>query len=97
MQSDEIFDLIWDKVLKYANTLQLTEPSLPRTRKRPAKTFSANETSVYDDVCEVKTFCRYIHFNVIDTVFNCIEDRFAQAGYQVTRLKQVKRCCRCLQ
>ena len=83
LQSDEIFDLIWEKLLKDANTLQLTEASSPRNRKRPTKTFSGNETSVYDDVCEVKTFCRYIYFNVID--FNCIEDRFAQTGYQATR------------
>ena len=33
------------KVLKDANTLQLTETSLPLKRKRPVKTLSGNKTA----------------------------------------------------
>ena len=74
LRSDEIFYLTRDKVLKDANTLQLTEASLLRKRKKPAKILFENET-----------FCRYIYFNVIDTVVSCVKDRFAQAVYQFSR------------
>ena len=40
--SDEIFDLIWNRVLKDANALQVTETSLPRERKGPVKILSGN-------------------------------------------------------
>ena len=58
---------------------------MPREQKRSAKIISGNETSTCDDVCDVKTFYRRIFFNVIDTVVNCIEDRFARPGYLSSR------------
>ena len=58
---------------------------MPREQKRSAKILSGNETSTCDDVCDVKTFYRRIFFNVIDTVVNCIEDRFARPGYLSSR------------
>ena len=81
MQSDEIFDLVWNEALKDANALQLTEAFLPHKWKRPAKILSGNETLPYD----VKTFCWCICFDVIEMVVNCLEDRFPQAGYQALR------------
>ena len=67
MQSDYNFYLIWNKVLKDANTLQLKEAPLPRKRKRSAKIVFGNETSAYDDLRDVKTFYWRINFNVIDS------------------------------
>lgn len=85
MQSDEIFDLVWNEALKDANALHLTEAFLPHKWKRPAKILSGNETLPYDNVCDVKTFCWCICFDVIEMVVNCLEDRFVQAGYQALR------------
>ena len=90
LRSVEIFELIWDETVKDANTLQWTEASSPRKWARPPKSLSGKDISAYDDVCDAKIFYRYIYFNVIDTVVNCIEDWFAQAGYQVsTNIEQL--------
>ena len=43
-----------------AELLEVTQPSLPRKRKRPAKFLNENETSPYDEVSDVKTFYRRI-------------------------------------
>ena len=63
----------------------MTETSLSSKQKGAAKILSGNETSAYDDVCDVKTFYRRIYFNVTDMVINCIENQFTQAGYQPSR------------
>lgn len=43
LRSDEIYYLIRDKVLKDANTLQLTEASLLLKQKKPANILSENK------------------------------------------------------
>lgn len=81
--------------------------------KRSAKILSRKEASAQEYVCDIKTFCTGIYFDVIVTVVNCIEDRFTQAGYQASRKterlfliffffqfklwKLIRECCRCLQ
>ena len=74
-------------MLKHATTL-LIETSLPCKKKSSAKILSGNETSPYDDVCDVKIFY---------TVVNGKEDRFVQAEYQASRsIKHcVFKCCKC--
>ena len=42
LRSDEMLDLIWEKVLKDANFLQLAEKPRPHKPKRPAKILSGN-------------------------------------------------------
>ena len=77
--------LIMGWSIKRWNTLQLIEAFSPRKRNRPDKILSGNETSAYDDVCDVKTFYKNIYFNVIDTVASYTEGQFWKAGCHVLR------------
>ena len=88
-QGKEIADLTLQTInslrSKQAEVLEVTQPSLPRKRKRPAKLLNENEASLYDEVSDLKTFYRRIYFDAIDTVTNCIKTRFSQPGYRTIR------------
>ena len=86
LRSESEFELLWQKTVQQAEVLEITQPSLPRNQKRPAKLLNENESSLYNEVSDVKTlFHRYIYFVVIDTVTNCIGTRFSQTGYRAIR------------
>ena len=76
-QRKEIADLTLQTInslrSKQAEVLEVTQPSLPRKRKRPAKLLNENEASLYDEVSDVKTFYRRIYFDALDTVTNCMK------------------------
>ena len=80
-QRKEIADLTLQTInslrSKQAEVLEVTQPSLPRKRKRPAKLLNENEASLYDEVSDVKTFYRRIYFDAIT--------RFSQPGYRTIR------------
>ena len=75
-QRREIADLTLQTISslrsKQAQILEVTKPSLPRKRKRPAKLLNENEAPLYDEVSDVKTFYRSIYFDAIT--------RFLQPG-----------------
>ena len=89
MPRKEIADLTLQTInslrSKQAEVLEVTQPSLPRKRKRPAKLLNENKAFLYDEVSDVKTFYRRIYFDAIDTVTNCIKTRFSQLGYRTIR------------
>ena len=90
LRSESEFELLWQKTVQQAEVLEITQPSLPHKRKRPAKLLNENEASLYDEVSDVKTFYRRIYFDAVDTVTNCITTRFSQPGYRaVENIKQV--------
>ena len=68
-------------MVQQAEVLEITQPSLPAKRKRPAKLLKENEALIYDEVSHVKTFYRRIYFDAIDTGTNCIKTRFSQPAY----------------
>ena len=72
-------------MVQQVDVLEITQPSLPRKWKRPAKLFNENEASLYDEVFDSKTFYRHIYFDAIDTVTNCIKTWFLQPGYRAKR------------
>ena len=72
-------------MVQQAEVLEITQPSLPRKRKRPAKLLNDNEASLYDEVSDVKIFYRRICFEAIDTVTNCIKTRFSLPGFRAIR------------
>ena len=80
-QRKEIADLTLQTInslrSKQAEVLEITQPSLPRKRKRPAKLLNENEASLYDEVSDVKIFYRRIYFDAIT--------RFSQPGYRTIR------------
>ena len=72
----------WQKTVQQTEVLEITQPSLPGKRKRPAKLLNENEASLYDEVSDVKTFYRRIYFDALDTVTNCMKTWFSQSGYR---------------
>ena len=80
-QRKEISDLTLQTInslrSKQAEVLEVTQPSLPRKRKRPAKLLNESEVSLYDGISGVKTFYRRIYFEAIT--------RFTQPGCRTIR------------
>ena len=50
LRSESEFELLWQKTVQQAKVLEITQPSLPRKRKRPAKLLNENEASHDDDI-----------------------------------------------
>ena len=80
-QRKEIADLTLQTInslrSKQAEVLEVTQPSLPRKQKRPAKLLNENVVPLYDGVSGVKTFYRRIYFEAIT--------RFSQPGCRTIR------------
>ena len=85
LRSESELQLLWKKTVQRAEVLEITQPSLPRKRKRPAKILNENEASLYDEVSDLKSFYRRTYFDAIDIVTNCIKTRFSQPGYRAIR------------
>ena len=74
LRSDTLFNNLWEKLKKEANTLGIEEPSLPRKRKRNGKLLSGNETQFYCDIEEVAIYYKRVYFYAIDTIVTYIQD-----------------------
>ena len=83
LRNETRFDLFWENVLKQASRLGADEPKLPRKRKQPKDLQeyfgygAATETEYYS----VKDLYRKYYFEALDTVINCIKDRFDQPDF----------------
>ena len=82
LRSDTLFNSLWHKLKKEANTLGTEEPSLPTKRKRNRKLLSGNEKQFYCDIEEVARYYKRVYFNAIDTIVACIHDRLNQPGFR---------------
>ena len=76
LQTDEMYDLFWDKVTQRASSLGVYDPRLPHRRKR---------TRRYDDRISDGNFhitpmayFRQNCYEAIDLVVGCIQNRFDQ-------------------
>ena len=81
MRSDDHFNLFWETVTHKANALEVSDPSLPCRRQRPARYESGSATPEFVD--NAQDYFRQIYFNAIDTVTACIKRRFDQPGYKI--------------
>ena len=73
-------------MVQQAEVLEITQPSLPRKRKRPAKLLNKNEEPLYNEVSSLKTFYRCIYFDAIGTVTNYMKTRFSQPLYRAVNV-----------
>ena len=64
LRSDDRFNLFWETVTHKANALEVSEPSLPRSRQRPARYASGSATPEFVD--NAQDYFRQIYFNAID-------------------------------
>lgn len=81
LRSDERCKLFWDSVCTSASNFEVGGPSLPRQRRRPLRYEDGNSTGHYSETPE--SFYRQVYFECIDSIVNCIQQRFDQPGYKI--------------
>jgi Domain of unknown function (DUF4371)/hAT family C-terminal dimerisation region len=81
LRSTEKFDLLWLKIGQDASRLEVAEAKLPRFIQRPRRYNEGSDPQPIHQSPE--TYYRQLYFNSIDTVVNCIEDRFNQRDYKI--------------
>ena len=82
LRSESEFELF---SVRQAEVLEITQPSLPRKKKRPIRLLNENEEPLYEKVSDVKTFYRRIYFDAIDKVTNFVKTGFLQLGYRAVK------------
>ena len=79
--SDEKFNLFWQKIISLAESLDVSEPRLPRQRKAP-KRFEVGEARP-ECLTSVEGHFRRIYYEALDLLITCIKNRFDQPGYRI--------------
>lgn len=79
-RSSERFDLFWELTKKKMENLNVSEPVLPRKRKRPQR-YDENLTGF--NHTSAKEMYRQMYFESYDYVINAITERFDQPDYQM--------------
>ena len=82
LRSGTLFNNLWEKLKKEANTLGIEELSLPRKRKRNGKLLSGNETQFYCDIEKVAIYYKRVYFNAIGTIVASIQNWPNQPGFR---------------
>lgn len=80
IRSEDSFQLFWKKVTKMASDLDVSDPVLPRQRKRPRRYEDGEEGYSPENV---EDFYRPIFFEALDLVIGGIRARFDQPGYKL--------------
>lgn len=81
LRSDQSFDLFWSKVNHFASSHDVSEPQLPRKRKKPRRFEEGVSAGEFHET--PKQYYRQHYFEAIDLIVNCTQDRFNQAGYKI--------------
>ena len=79
MRTDEAFHLFWDLAVKNASELDVSEPHLPRKRRRPAQ-FETGPAQQHQPLM-VEDHYRPMYFEVLDLAVATIKRSFDQQGY----------------
>ena len=87
IRSEGNIQLFWKKVTKMASDLEVSDPVLPRQRKRPKRYEDGGEGYSPENV---EDFYRPIFFEAVDLVIGGIRARFDQPGYKLySKLEEV--------
>ena len=81
MRSDESFKLFWKKVTDLAGSLDVSNPTLPRQRKRPSRYETGLSDSSFPQT--VEELYRIAYFEALDLLVSAIKSCFDQPGYHV--------------
>ena len=81
LRSDESFQLFWDTTMKKHSSFDISDPQLPRKRKRPQR-FEVGSSSAFQHE-SLETFYRQIYYEVLDNAVSTIRSRFDQTGFQM--------------
>ena len=80
LRTDLEFQSFWQKLMELVQKADIAEPSLPRRRKAPARYEIG--TGEHHTPSSVEDYYRPIYFLALDTLIQCISERFDQPGYQ---------------
>ena len=69
------------KVNKFAESVDVNEPQLPRQRKLPRR-YETGQSSG-DFHTSVNLYFRQLYYEAIDNITNCLKSRFEQPGYKI--------------
>ena len=75
IRSDDSFDLFWQKVNK-ASELDIGEPELPRHHRLPQRLDDGISADDFHD--DPKSFYKQQHYEALDLIVSCIDDKFNQ-------------------
>lgn len=81
LRSDSNFKLFWQKICKEAESLDISQPCLPRRRKVPRRLEEGEGEGTFAATTE--DYYRQIYFEALDLIVTKITDRFDQPGYKV--------------
>ena len=79
MRTEEGFDIFWSLVMRAKSQHEVSNPCLPRPRKRPARFEEGNARAEFHE--EAETHYRQIYYEALDTITSAIKERFDQDGY----------------
>jgi hypothetical protein len=83
MRSDDGYSVFWDKVNSVSQSLDVSEPVIPRKRKMPRRyqlgTSDGSHPVTVEDVFRPR------YFEAVDLVMASVRERFDQPGYRVLR------------
>ena len=77
---DERFDLFWELTLKKVKNVDVEEPELLRSRKRPRRYEEDDEPYAHENP---KDKYKSIYFEALNFVINAIQDRFNQPDFKM--------------
>jgi len=81
-RNSESFNMFWERMLQCKHELGVSEPNLPRKRKRP-EYFGLTEPSTHHYHTSPKDWYRQIYFESFDLVISCIKNRFDQPDFKI--------------
>ena len=81
LRTDSNFDLFWDLVLSTQKSLGVSDPVLPRQRKRPPR-YEEGTAQPYFSLSP-KEYFKQIYFESLDAAIQAITDRCDQGDYDV--------------
>ena len=81
MRTDDAFTMFWALVQKKAAAVNVSEPSLPRRRKMPARFETGNAPAHFS--ATVESHYRQIYYEILDYATSAIKARFDQASYRI--------------
>ena len=80
LRTDDNYHLFWQKVSRQADHFGIPEAQLPRRRKTP-KQYPTVQSEA-DHPTTPQDHFKYIYFEALDLIINCIKRRFDQPGYR---------------
>ena len=88
LRTEGNFDLLWEKVLKIKEEVDVGDPQLPRKRKVPRRYEEGMAESEYPH--SPKDEYRRIYFEALDLAVSSIRSRFDQKGFKIfSSIKQL--------